>query len=228
MKLHPFRIESTLSRVPYGIQAALLLFWRIALLPAPGQGTFVYDQQSSTTSGSFPLAAGAIIQHAAPIGQSFTPSLSAVGFIRLELADNNPGNSLGAVLSVDLRMSGISGPILSTAAPVFLPDGFNGPANFLFGAPEAVTPGVTYYFDVNVLGGDQWALLAIGGGEPGGHDPYPGGMEFAHGWPSPLFDLWFREGIVVPEPSSAWLLLLGAAGTVWHRRRNGPAATRWW
>lgn len=176
MKLHPFRVQITLSRVPYGTQAALLLFWHIALLQAPGQGTFVYDQQSSTTEGFFPPASGAGIQQYAPVGQSFTPSLSAVGFIRLELADENPGNGLGGMLFVNLRMSGISGAILSTAAPVFLPDGYNGPANFFFGAPVAVTPGVTYYFDVAALSGDQWALQ-LTGGEPG--LGYTGGTAFS-------------------------------------------------
>jgi hypothetical protein len=44
-----------------------------------------------------------------------------------------------------------------------------------------------------------------------GNYNYPGGTAFYHGVSDPTEDLWFREGIVVPEPSSIFLLLTGGA-----------------
>src|ERR1051326_4495493 len=66
-----------------------------------GQGTFVYDQQSVNTS----VPAGILddIQPNEPIGQSFTPSLSAVGFVRLNLSDAITRNGVGAAVYVNLR-----------------------------------------------------------------------------------------------------------------------------
>ena len=53
----------------------------IGRLAAFGQGTVVYDQQSSTEANV--LEGFLNIQINEPFGQSFTPSLNAVGFIRL-------------------------------------------------------------------------------------------------------------------------------------------------
>jgi hypothetical protein len=51
----------------------------ICLLWSRG-GTFIYDQQSSTEANLGEAAV--VIQSSQPVGQSFTPSLSSVGFIR--------------------------------------------------------------------------------------------------------------------------------------------------
>ena len=66
----------------------------LATLAALGQGTFAYDQQSFTTN--IPIN----IEHyvAAGTGQSFVPSLDAIGFIMLELNDGSYGNGLGATV----------------------------------------------------------------------------------------------------------------------------------
>jgi len=67
-----------------------------AALFARGQGTFLYDQQSVTND-----SAGAegiqTIQSAQPIGQSFTPTFSSVGVVRLFLGDTG-FNGLGATV----------------------------------------------------------------------------------------------------------------------------------
>jgi hypothetical protein len=60
--------------------------------------------------------------------------------------------------------------------------------------------------------------------EPLGADPYPGGTAYGSGFPLG-HDVWFSEGVVVPEPS-AWALL-GLGGVVlvaakW-RRSSGKA-----
>ena len=198
----------------------------IALLGAStsslqAQGTFIYDQQSSDENVPGEAAAG--IQVNEPVGQSFTPSLSTVGFIRLQLFDINPGNSLGATLYVNLRADSITGTILASTDPVSLPDSFPSPSsvgfvNFFFSIPVSVTPGTTYYFQPVVDVGGAWA---IGRFIPTSN--YPGGTEFLQGQPGPN-DLWFREGIVaIPEPSAGVLGLLGLGvlvGAHWIKGRE--------
>jgi hypothetical protein len=95
-----------------------------------------------------------------------------------------------------------------------MPDGFGARTNFYFPNLVSVTAGTTYYFQPVVVSGDAWAI---------GHDThfnYPGEMIFA-GQTAPGFDLWFREGIFIPEPSSALLLVTGAIFLVYgHRMRT--------
>jgi hypothetical protein len=176
-----------------------------------GQGTFVYDQQSSTESLPGEAIVG-ITSFQQPVGQSFTPSLSAIGFIRLELGDGNVGNGLGTTVSVNLRTNSITGPILGFTMPVFLPDGFGGFTNFFFSIPVSVTPGVTYYFQPVIQSGDA---CVVGRFVP----DYPGGTEYINGQPDNN-DLWFREGIVVPEPSAVILVLLGVGSFICFRKRK--------
>ena len=178
-----------------------------------GTVTYIYDQESATesTGGGSSL----IIQSNQPLGQSFTPTLSSVGFIRL--ATRDPFfNGVGATLSVNLLSGSIVGPVLGSTDPVFLTDTFAGYTDFIFSTPVSVTPGVTYYFQPIVQTGDTWTLRSY-------NYLYPNGTAFANGVASPGFDLWFREGLIIPEPSSAWLALVGAGVLAWfqrHKRRR--------
>jgi hypothetical protein len=187
----------------------LLLTGFSLTIGAVGQGTFIYDQQSAIEGviGE----SGGILQSNQPFGQSFTPTFSSINFIRLWLADGLPGNGLGATVFINLRTNSISGPILASTIPVSMPDGFGvgsrGYTNFFFPADISLSPGVTYFFQVVAAsGGDLWSA----GGDTSYH--YAGGTMFINGAP-PRFtdsDLWFREGIVVPEPSS-FVLLIGSS-----------------
>jgi hypothetical protein len=184
----------------------------LGIYSTKAHGTFQYDQQSvlaDSISGSF-----LVIQTNSPIGQSFVPSLSSVGFIRLSLDDVNKGNNLGATMYINLREGSITGPIIGSTQPVFMPDSFENPTNFFFSTPVAVTPGTTYYFEPVVQSGDLWYTVAY-------NYQYPNGSAYTHG--SPIsWDLWFREGVVVPEPSSALLLSIGAGALVYvHRKLTG-------
>jgi len=91
------RVCWVFHRKTASIQIAILL----AACSACGQGTFVYDQQ--TGNKSMPGETASPIQANEPIGQSFTPSLAGVGFIRLMLADGTFGNALGATIHLNLR-----------------------------------------------------------------------------------------------------------------------------
>src|SRR5580765_100770 len=121
-------------------------------------GTFQYDQQSLNHI----IGANVLynIQPNGPMGQSFTPSLPSVGFVQFELFDGHPNNGLGATLYVNLRSNSITGPILSSSDPVFLPDTPTGGGltNFLFPGGASVIPGTTYFFEILVQSGDLWLV----------------------------------------------------------------------
>jgi hypothetical protein len=191
-------------------------FLLLAAFSAYAQGTFIYDQQSATNENPIPFGFGSVIQQGSPYGQSFTPGLSGVDFIRLFLLDANPTNDLGATLYVNLRTNSITGPILATTAAVALPESFDGAVNFLFTNTVALLPGRLYYFEDVVRSGDQWKAWD-------GEFNYPGGTLFALGQANTAADQWFREGLV-PEPASALLLLLGGAVlfAMRERRRMPP------
>jgi len=185
-------------------------------LAAYGQGTFLYDQQSATSQNVG--GGGAPIQEDQPMGQSFTPTLTSVGFVQFEFLDFHLANGTGATVYVNLRAGSINGTILGSTAPVYMPDGFRStPTNFFFSLPVAVTPGTTYYLQPVALPGsdDQYDVIVGGYG-------YRGGTFFFKGNPRPVGgDLWFREGIVTPEPSSAALALLaGGVFACLHRAHS--------
>jgi hypothetical protein len=183
-----------------------------------GQGTLVYDQQSVFDEATLGETASAIMA-IQPMGQSFTPSLSSVGFIRLQLYGGNSGGGPGTTLYLNLRSSSITGPILGSTEGVFMPNGyFGGYVTFLFANPVPVSPGVMYFFQPMVQSGD-WTV--------GTYNPYynyPGGTVIARGMPNQASDLLFREGIIVPEPSSAALLLLACGALACVRRRRSPTS----
>jgi hypothetical protein len=159
------------------------------------------------------------IQGSEPVGQSFTPSQTSVGFVQLEPGDGLAFNGVGATLYVNLRSNSISGPIMSSTAPVFMPDHFFGITNFIFSTPAAVVPGTTYFFEVVVQSGDNWVVNTLG-------NVYPGGIAYFSQAAQPIWDLWFREGIIVPEPSAAWLILLGGGLWFYVRRKLGRAISK--
>jgi hypothetical protein len=184
--------------------AALAL--ALTTLPALGQGTFIYDQQSASNRSVGPY--GAPFQQEQPFGQSFTPALSSVGFVQFEFVDPAPRDGTGATVYVNLWADSLAtGTLLGSTAPVSMPDGFySGITNFFFATPVPVAPGTTYYLQPVVQSGDNnWSIV-------NGNFAYPSGTLFINGQPDVNgFKLWFREGTYVPEPSSALLLALAAA-----------------
>jgi hypothetical protein len=182
-----------------------------------GQGTLIYDQQSSTDEyiPAYGESGVTMQQIAKPWGQSFTPSLSGIDFIRLKLDDNTPGDGGGAAIYVNLRSDSISGTILGTTATVSMRDGFRGNTNFLFGTTILLTPGVTYYLEPLIVpGSGPWNAVIS-------EYLYPGGSYIVGGSPVFQSDLWFREGVIVPEPAPG-LLLLGGAALLAGRRLLQP------
>lgn len=184
----------------------LLFLVAAVVLPiahALGQGLFVYDQQSSTDETPFP-GSGPVIQQFSSYGQSFIPSLPSIDFFKLKLSDNDPSNGLGATIYLNLRSGSIAGPILGTTTPAILADGFSGVVSFFFAGTVTLAPGNGYYCEPIVQSGDLWNIDA---GEYG----YPNGSVFADGLPATGSDIWFREGVIVPEPASVSLLSVAAS-----------------
>jgi hypothetical protein len=177
------------------------------------QGSLLYDQQSSDESFSAESSV-ALTSTWQPVGQSFTPSLPAVGFIALQLYDGDIFNGRGATIVINLRTDSITGPILGSTVPSLIPNGFGGYTNFFFSLAVAVTPGATYYFQPVIQSGD-----AFGAGRLVPGSDYLGGTEYIKGLPG-TDDLWFREGMVVPEPSATILALLGGTAAIWFRRKR--------
>jgi hypothetical protein len=195
----------------------ILLTLLLATTHTGGQGTFVYDQQSATND----IPIGAQLPFSTPshtVGQSFTPQLPSVEFVRLYLG-SSVTNGLGETVYINLRANSITGPILGATASAQIPDGFLGPMDWLFATPVSVTPGVTYFLEpVFPVSGGSWQTLVLPNALG---SAYPGGDLISNGSPMHDLDLWFREGIVaVPEPSSTTLILLGVGGLAMHLRRK--------
>src|ERR1022692_254339 len=169
-----------------------------------GQGILIYNQQSATeTTGG----GGAVsIQSNQPLGQSFTPKLSSIGFSRLFVE-----GGLGTSLYVNLRTNSITGPILGSTDLISFGGTFAGYSNFFFSTSVTVIPGATYFFQ---------PVLQSGGGAVVAYNSYnyQGGNAFEQGVSLPSIDLWFREGIVVPEPSSLSLII--GSGVLFYVRRK--------
>jgi len=187
---------------------------------------FIYDQQSATNGVSLHAnyVDGLDIQPE-PLTQSFTPSLSAIGFVQFQFWDVpliNNGNN-GATVYVNLWTGSPninSATLLGSTTPVYMPDGFGnldpGVTNFYFSTLIALTPGQTYYLQPVVQSGDNpWDIITIG-------DTYPNGQLYGSGaFFQPSTDLWFREGVSVPEPSTlAFVGLSGILAYAFKRRSN--------
>ena len=196
--------------------ASFVLF---AAFCADGQGTtFLYDQQSSMNSGYYGYGGGPFFINMVPnTGQSFTPGLPGVDFIRLSIADGNLTDGLGSTWFLNLRSDSITGPILGTTATVYLADLHAGAADFLFPNTIPLTPGTSYFFDINSPDGAAWNIFT-------GNFAYPGGNAWGRNQSLDFTDYWFREGLVVPEPSVVGLFLIGGCSLLWCKSRKKQRA----
>ena len=147
------------------------------------------------------------------IVQSFTPALNGIGFVQLQtvIAALAPG-SLGVTVVVQLRDNGCLGPVIATTTPLFMQNLGTEFTTFFFPDNVPLTANQPYYFEPVVLGGGALDVANIS------PSPYDRGNLFVNGAANPLSDLWFREGLVVPEPGTVWLALLGAGALVFCRR----------
>jgi PEP-CTERM motif len=175
-----------------------------------GQGTLVVDQASGTND-EIVLNGTQLPDN--QIAQSFTPSLSAVGFVQFSVVvPANPGND-AVTFMVNLRQVAYNGPIISSTDPVVLVNHSIQIGTFYFPDNIPVTPGQLYFFEPVLLSA---GFLDVGYKFP---SSYPGGEAWNNGFPSGnASDYWFREGVVVPEPGTVWLVLVGGGALLWRWR----------
>ncbi len=167
-----------------------------------GQGTFQFDQGVSPTNAP----GGYVNIQPDPTGESFVPTLSPIEIVQFYLSDGNP-DQIGSTLLVDLWAGSLtSGVLLGQSAPVTVSGSFFGVTTFSFSGAVTLTPGDTYYLQPIIQSGDSEQIGLVPGVD------YPNGMAFLSGTADPGGDLWFREGIVVPEPSSFSLAAFGMLG----------------
>ena len=130
------------------ISIALAIF--VSALSSFAQGTLVYDQQA--TLGNV-ARGGSYIQNQQPMGQSFTPSLSTVGFVQFMF--DNIGGAVGASVSVNLLANSITGNVVSATSSAFIQNNFNGIATFFFPSNILIQSGVEYFFLPVLVSGDN-------------------------------------------------------------------------
>jgi hypothetical protein len=193
----------------------VILLYFTFLLIVSGQSTvFVYDQQSSTETSTIEGTYSTL--NLGTLGQTFTPSLSGVGFVRVILGGfGSPIYS--QTFTMTLRSGSPTGTVLATSMPLTL-FSTNLYANFTFSNNVPVTPGNVYYFELPVA--RNWQLYESSGFNYSGGSSFAGGVVL-----NSSFDLWFREGILVPAPEPGTLGLgllgVGAFGIVrqWQKRK---------
>jgi hypothetical protein len=144
------------------------------------------------------------IEYLGPTGQEFTPTLTSLDFVELQLQDFYGYGYRTGTLAVIIHEGTINGPVLGTSTPVSLYPTFEGAVNFGFADPVPLVPGDTYVMQVHVLTVGDWGVAASG------ISSYPYGRFIQFGAPIENNDMFFREGItVVPEPHVLASLGLG-------------------
>jgi hypothetical protein len=185
----------------------------LVALPVVGQGTLLVDQQSANRADAHTDT------QLAGVGQGFTPTFSSIGFIQLAVADVTLPPGPRAQVVVNLRSSSITGAIIGTTVPVDVPyaaelsPGFF--STYFFSTPVALTPGTPYFFQPVDPVGHETINIGVGSFNYAGGPMYVDGNSLL-----PNSDLWFTEGIVVPEPGAIALLALGSGMVAWHLRRR--------
>ena len=185
--------------------AIAFISWLLAI-NSHAQGFLVVDQASGALDEVVTIGTRLPDNQ---IAQSFTPSLSAVGFVQFsENVPAFPGNNT-VTFAVNLRAGAYNGQILSSTDPVILVNHGTQIGTFYFPENISVTPGNLYFLEP-VL--SSTGFLNIGYKFP---SSYPGGEAWSNGGIAGG-DYWFREGVIVPESGSVWLLLFESAVFIWR------------
>jgi hypothetical protein len=188
------------------------LTYRLVLLALVGFAVSIYPVGADTlldqTNTSFPFG-DQLFQNAAafaPMGQSFTPTLTSLNFVNL-LTQSGTGSSAPFTLELNVRSGSISGTALGTSQlTTVTPPQFAAVVTpFAFSGPVELVPGDLYVIEIVEISGEG----LIGSTDA---NNYPGGTQILGGVAQPNNDLWFQEGIRTPEPGVLLFLAVGLAG----------------
>ncbi len=126
----------------------------------------------------------------APMGQTFTPSSNAVGFVQFQMKSSGTSK-----LHVDLRGGGIAGPVIAQSRPQTVTNASFTVVLFEFGANVPVISGQLYCVEPIIDSGSDCIMQLY-------HYAYPRGEALLKGTPvSSITDMFFREGTVARFPS---------------------------
>ena len=132
------------------------------------------------------------------LGQEFTPTLSSLDFVDLYVQVAVISTMSPFALRVEVRDDTINGPLLGTSFLSFSRTNFTGEVRLRFSDSVSLVPGQRYVLRPDVSGKADFIQFGVPRAEAG--PPYDGGRFLRDGIASPDLDLWFREGVVVPEP----------------------------
>ena len=130
------------------------------------------------------------VEFFAPLGQSFVPQFRQHVGVNLLLRNHSFFGDPPAIFTVTLRTDSVTGPILASGSTPPLPRFDPQWLEVLFDEQVSIVPGDTYFLAVstaNVSG--FWGRA--------GFNPYPPGVGFERGVPTPHFDFGFQT-IVLP------------------------------
>ncbi|MFC1506523.1 hypothetical protein ACFLQ6_05560 [Thermoproteota archaeon] len=137
----------------------------------------ILDQKQEITDGRYQIQAGE------PMGQAFIPTLTPLTSVEVHIETANPGSD--DTITCRIRYSTIDGTILGTASQ-FVTSGFNGWLRFTFDPPIIVTPGSTYFIELDANAATfSWNIQFTG-------NQYPDGIFIASGFERVDEDAMFR------------------------------------
>lgn len=197
-----------------GMCVALMAVGILIVPTSSWADSFVVDQSHTTAPFQGYTLPGQLV------GQEFVPTLASLDSVELQM--NSQSSSLGSAL-INIRAGNIVGAILGTSNTLAMTNVGNPLQLYHFDFPGSVplVPGNTHVIEVvHAAGGSVGVFL--GGGL--GLGTYAAGHAIAFGVQQIDDDLWFREGPVVPEPSTATLTALALVGLLAHRHRHRRVA----
>jgi hypothetical protein len=106
--------------------------------------------QRADLSGSFPYG----VRTNAPMGQTFTPSSNAIGFVQFQLYDGGP-----CVMHVNLRRGGITGPVIAHSRATRVGGGTRIPIHFDFATNVPIAVGQLHCVEPIIDSGNDCSLV---------------------------------------------------------------------
>lgn len=194
---------------------ALIASMHSLATPAQAETPTVVDQSLVFPVTGSPAFRGSLNLSDASTGQEFVPTLPELDFFDYFTADLNPDDAMGVTLRVEIRSDSPLGPIVGTSKETSLPNRFEGVTHFRFPSLVPLVPTSRYVAIVSIRSGASDWELTLDNNQL--LDDYPRGRLFFSGLPYEQrigininTDAWFREGLIIPEPSAIRLCVLGA------------------